>query len=59
VLQAGFTAGALTTDVNPQQLLGAAFQPLVSLAVAVILYDVGRGWTWPSCAGRPAGWCSA
>ena len=41
LLPAGFTAGALTTDVNPQHLLGAAFQPLVSLAVAVILYDSG------------------
>lgn len=41
LLPAGFTAGALTTDVNPQALLGAAFQPLVSLAVAVILYDSG------------------
>jgi Kef-type K+ transport system membrane component KefB len=41
LLPAGFIAGALTTDVNSQQLLGAAFQPLVSLAVAVILYDAG------------------
>ena len=41
LLPVGFTAGALTTDVNPQRLLGAAFQPLVSLAVAVILYDAG------------------
>src|SRR5215475_8470621 len=41
MLPAGFTAGALTTDVNPQRLLGAAFSPLVSLAVAVILYDSG------------------
>jgi NhaP-type Na+/H+ or K+/H+ antiporter len=41
MLPAGFVAGALTTDVNPQHLLGAAFQPLVSLAVAVILYDSG------------------
>src|SRR5580704_9969649 len=41
LLPAGFTAGAITTDVNPQRLLGAAFQPLVSLAVAVILYDAG------------------
>jgi NhaP-type Na+/H+ or K+/H+ antiporter len=41
LLPAGFTAGALTTDVNPQFLLGPAFQPLVSLAVAVILYDAG------------------
>ena len=43
LLPAGFTAGALTTDVNPERLLGAAFQPLVSLAVAVILYDAGLG----------------
>jgi NhaP-type Na+/H+ or K+/H+ antiporter len=41
LLPAGFTAGAITTDVNPERLLGAAFQPLVSLAVAVILYDSG------------------
>ena len=41
LLPAGFTARAITTDVNPQLLLGAAFQPLVSLAVAVILYDSG------------------
>ena len=43
LLPAGFIAGALTTDVNPQHLLGAAFQPLVSLSVAVILYDAGLG----------------
>ena len=41
LLPAGFIAGALTADVNPQRLLGVAFQPLVSLAVAVILYDAG------------------
>jgi NhaP-type Na+/H+ or K+/H+ antiporter len=41
LLPVGFTAGAITTDVNPQDLLGAAFQPLVSLAVAIILYDSG------------------
>ena len=41
LLPAGFTAGALTGDVNPQHLLGASFQPLVSLSVAVILYDAG------------------
>ena len=43
LLPAGFIAGALTSDVNPELLLGAAFQPLVSLAVAVILYDAGLG----------------
>src|SRR5262249_54898018 len=41
LLPAGFIAGALTTDVDPQRLLGTAFQPLVSLAAAVILYDAG------------------
>jgi NhaP-type Na+/H+ or K+/H+ antiporter len=43
LLPAGFIAGAVTADVNPQLLLGAAFQPLVSLSVAVILYDAGLG----------------
>jgi hypothetical protein len=27
LLPAGFTAGALTTDINPERLLGAAFRP--------------------------------
>jgi NhaP-type Na+/H+ or K+/H+ antiporter len=52
LLPAGFTAGALTTDVNPDRLLGAAFQPLVSLAVAVILYDSGLGLQWGKVQGR-------
>jgi len=56
LLPAGFLAGALTSDVNPERLFGAAFQPLVSLAVAVILYDAGSGWSLPSCAGTPAAW---
>ena len=43
LLPAGFIAGALTRDVNPLQVFGPAFQPLVSLAVAVILYDAGLG----------------
>jgi NhaP-type Na+/H+ or K+/H+ antiporter len=43
LLPAGFITGALTTDVNPQDLLGPAFEPLVSLSVAVILYDAGLG----------------
>jgi NhaP-type Na+/H+ or K+/H+ antiporter len=52
MLPAGFTAGALTTDVNPQRLLGAAFQPLVSLAVAVILYDSGLSLRLHTVVGR-------
>ena len=43
LLPVGFTAGALTDDINPTALLGPAFQPLVSLSVALILYDAGRG----------------
>ncbi|MGC4950869.1 cation:proton antiporter [Streptomyces sp. DT224] len=43
LLPAGFTAGALTDDIDPERLLGPAFPPLVSLAVAVILYDAGLG----------------
>ena len=52
LLPAGFVAGALTTDVNPKNLLGAAFQPLVSLAVAVILYDSGLALEWGKVTGR-------
>jgi NhaP-type Na+/H+ or K+/H+ antiporter len=43
LLPAGFIAGAITDDVNPTKLLGPAFQPLVSLSVAVILYNAGLG----------------
>lgn len=43
LLPVGFTAGALTDDVNPEKLFGAAFSPMVSLAVALILYDAGLG----------------
>src|SRR6516165_3655461 len=52
MLPAGFIAGALTTDVNPERLLGAAFSPLVSLAVAVILYDSGLGLKLGTVHGR-------
>jgi NhaP-type Na+/H+ or K+/H+ antiporter len=52
LLPAGFIAGALTDDVNPQNLLGPAFQPLVSLAVAVILYDSGVDLEWGHVHGR-------
>ncbi|MFI8292116.1 cation:proton antiporter [Streptomyces sp. NPDC085614] len=43
LLPVGFTAGAFVEDINPEELLGPAFSPLVSLAVAVILYDAGLG----------------
>jgi NhaP-type Na+/H+ or K+/H+ antiporter len=41
LLPVGFAAGALTSDVNPERLLGRMFQTLVSLAVAAILYNAG------------------
>ncbi|TXS40128.1 sodium:proton exchanger [Streptomyces sp. uw30] len=43
LLPVGFAAGALIDEVNPERLLGSAFSPLVSLAVAVILYHAGLG----------------
>ncbi len=43
LLPVGFAAGALTDDVDPIKLLGPAFQPLVSLSVAIILFDAGLG----------------
>jgi NhaP-type Na+/H+ or K+/H+ antiporter len=43
LLPVGFLAGALTDEVNPVELLGPAFQPLVSLSVAIILFDAGLG----------------
>ena len=58
LLPAGFFAGALTDDVHPDRLLGPAFQPLVSLAVAVILYDSGLGLICTSFAGIRVAWWS-
>ncbi|WAZ26545.1 cation:proton antiporter [Streptomyces cinnabarinus] len=43
LLPVGFAAGAATDIVHPDKLLGPAFSALVSLAVAVILYDAGLG----------------
>ncbi|WP_374777475.1 cation:proton antiporter [Streptomyces sp. NBC_01310] len=43
LLPAGFAAGALTDIVHPDQLIGEEFSALVSLSVAVILYDAGLG----------------
>lgn len=41
LLPVGFLAGHYVTDLNPEKSLGAAFSPLVGLAVAVILFDGG------------------
>ncbi len=55
LLPVGFAAGALTDEVDPAQLLGPAFEPLVSLAVAVILYDAGLGLNLRSLTGHTRG----
>lgn len=41
LLPAGFAAGALTDVVHPDKLVGPDFSVLVSLSVAIILYDAG------------------
>jgi NhaP-type Na+/H+ or K+/H+ antiporter len=41
LLPVGFVAGAVTEAVDPDVIFGDAFPSLVSLAVAVILYDAG------------------
>jgi NhaP-type Na+/H+ or K+/H+ antiporter len=41
LLPVGFVAGALTSTINPIELFGEAFTPMVSLAVAVILFEGG------------------
>jgi NhaP-type Na+/H+ or K+/H+ antiporter len=41
LLPVGFVAGAFTDNIVPTNIVGSAFQPLVSLAVALILFDSG------------------
>lgn len=41
LLPAGFLAGIATDDVHPDKLLGALYQPFVSIAVGVILFEAG------------------
>ena len=41
LLPVGFVAGAMTNTINPTKLFGTAFTPMVSLAVAVILFEGG------------------
>lgn len=43
LLPVGFAAGAMTDVIDPNKLLGPDFSDLVSLSVAVILYDAGLG----------------
>src|SRR5699024_11077294 len=41
LLPAGFLAGIATDDVHPEPLLGQIYQPFVSIAVGVILFEAG------------------
>jgi NhaP-type Na+/H+ or K+/H+ antiporter len=41
LLPAGFVAGIATDDVHPDKLLGALYQPFVSIAVGLILFEAG------------------
>jgi NhaP-type Na+/H+ or K+/H+ antiporter len=41
LLPAGFLAGVATSDIHPDALLGSLYQPFVSLAVGVILFEAG------------------
>lgn len=59
LLPVGFAAGALTSDINPSKLLGSAFEPMVSLAVAVILYDAGLALELGKLTGHPRRWSGA
>jgi NhaP-type Na+/H+ or K+/H+ antiporter len=43
LLPVGFIAGVLTKDVHPSDLLGDLYQPFVSVAVGVILFEAGLG----------------
>ncbi|WP_406417630.1 cation:proton antiporter [Streptomyces sp. NBC_01614] len=52
LLPVGFAAGALTDVIHPDKLMGDNFSPLVSLAVAVILYDAGLGLNLRNLTGR-------
>src|SRR5688572_13845117 len=41
LLPAGFLAGVATDHVHPDGLLGPLYQPFVSLAVGVVLFEAG------------------
>jgi hypothetical protein len=56
LLPAGFTAGAITSDVNPQRLLGTAFQPLVLFEPQLTRYEVSQRYAGGArVRTRPAG----
>lgn len=41
LLPVGFAAGAMTSDLDPNNLFAGAFQPMVSLGVGIILFEAG------------------
>jgi NhaP-type Na+/H+ or K+/H+ antiporter len=41
LLPVGFVAGIVTEDIHPSELLGSLYQPFVSVAVGVILFEAG------------------
>ena len=51
LLPVGFAAGAITDDVNPNELFGTTFQPLVDLGVALILFEAGLRLNWEEIRG--------
>ncbi|MBX9421398.1 MULTISPECIES: sodium:proton antiporter [Streptomyces] len=55
LLPVGFAAGAMTDVIHPDELLGPDFSALVSLSVAVILYDAGLGLDLRKLAGHTRG----
>ncbi|MER5896030.1 cation:proton antiporter [Streptomyces sp. NPDC001876] len=55
LLPAGFTAGALTDVIHPDKLMSQNFDVLVSMSVAVILYDAGLGLNLRKLTGRTRG----
>jgi hypothetical protein len=52
LLPLGFLVGVATDVADPNRLPGPAFQQLVSLSVAVILYDAGLGLDWRELVGH-------
>ncbi|MCT4357048.1 cation:proton antiporter [Streptomyces sp. Je 1-79] len=55
LLPVGFAAGAMTDVIHPDRLMGPTFSALVSLSVAVILYDAGLGLNLRKLTGRTRG----
>ncbi len=51
LLPAGFLAGIATVDVHPDQLLGDLYQPFVSVAVGIVLFEAGLRLSWRELEG--------